>query len=62
MENTKDQWLSDGNCKQCRRAPYCKKPCKPCKEKFKDYMSRRVGQRVAEKTKTELVEEFFKEA
>lgn len=27
-----DQWLSEGNCKECRRAPYCKHLCKPHKK------------------------------
>ena len=22
-----ERWLSDGNCKKCRRKKYCKKPC-----------------------------------
>ena len=24
-----EQWLEDGKCSECRRANYCKKPCKP---------------------------------
>ncbi len=24
----RDEWLSTGNCKNCRRAKYCTKPCK----------------------------------
>ena len=23
-----DSWLTDGNCKECRRQKYCNKPCK----------------------------------
>ena len=26
-----EQWLSDGNCKLCRRRKYCTKPCKRCR-------------------------------
>lgn len=27
MDNS-DQWLNDGDCKQCMRKTYCKNPCK----------------------------------
>ena len=27
-----DQWLSEGNCKECRRAPYCQHLCKAHKK------------------------------
>ncbi|MBQ0089503.1 MAG: hypothetical protein KBT27_09255 [Prevotellaceae bacterium] len=29
--NKMDQWLLNGDCRICRRAPYCNKPCKPFK-------------------------------
>lgn len=28
-----ERWLSDGNCLLCRRAKYCKKPCKAQRER-----------------------------
>lgn len=27
-----EQWLEDGNCKECRRAKYCHTPCKMNKQ------------------------------
>lgn len=27
MASTSDQWLLEGDCKKCRRAKYCSKPC-----------------------------------
>ena len=28
-----EQWLSDGNCKKCRRRNYCHEPCKRNKQR-----------------------------
>lgn len=38
ISDSKDQWLYQGDCKKCRRAPYCKKPCKPCKTRIQDHI------------------------
>lgn len=27
MQNTNEQWKSDGKCSICRRKSYCRKPC-----------------------------------
>lgn len=35
MAADNERWLSDGNCLLCRRAKYCRKPCKPQKERKK---------------------------
>lgn len=63
ISDSKDQWLSDGNCKQCRRASYCKKPCRACKEKIENDMHEKIAQKIAEKTgifmNIEAVKEFI---
>lgn len=28
-----ERWLSDGNCRKCRRQNYCKKTCKPAERR-----------------------------
>ena len=38
ISNSPDQWLHQGDCKKCRRAPYCKKPCKPCKNRIQEHI------------------------
>ena len=29
-----DEWLGDGDCDNCRRKKYCKRPCRAHKERF----------------------------
>ena len=29
MSSNNEQWLTDGNCNECRRQKYCTSPCKP---------------------------------
>lgn len=28
MDETRDRWLTDGDCTKCRRQKFCSKPCK----------------------------------
>ena len=33
MTEDNERWLSDGNCRKCRRQNYCKKACKPAEKR-----------------------------
>ena len=41
-----EQWKEEGNCKKCRRADYCGKPCTSAKERLRKV----IRAKIAEKT------------
>lgn len=43
MENETEQWKLDGNCKKCRREPFCSKPCRAKKEKDRSVLADAVA-------------------
>lgn len=43
MENETEQWKSDGDCKKCRREPFCRKPCKAKKERGRSVLADAVA-------------------
>lgn len=46
---TKDneRWKSDGDCRKCRRDPYCTKPCKARKKNVKKFLLESSAESVA---------------
>jgi radical SAM protein with 4Fe4S-binding SPASM domain len=38
-----ERWLSDGNCKFCRRNKYCHTPCKKNKERMQTELYRSIN-------------------
>lgn len=46
MNNEKDQWLLDGDCRICRRQNYCKKPCKRAKNAVETAISELISEKM----------------
>lgn len=63
IHGIKEQWLHQGDCKECRRKSYCKKPCKAHKEKIENDIYEKIVQKTVEKTgifmNIEAVKEFI---
>lgn len=42
IENEKDQWLLEADCKKCRRQKYCSKPCTRFKQRAREEISKMI--------------------
>ena len=56
MAEQNERWLSDGDCRQCRRKDYCSKPC----TKFKRAYRAALDQAIREQTHIDEVKEAMR--
>jgi hypothetical protein len=48
-QNNTDQWKSDGDCKLCRRNPYCTKVCRASRNRLFQKMSEKASELIAKR-------------
>ena len=54
-----EQWKEEGNCKKCRRANYCSKPCKVAKERLREAIRAKLAEKTGMDNFAEAIHKEF---
>ncbi len=54
-----EQWQEEGNCKKCRRANYCSKPCKAAKWRLEEVIRTKLAEKTGIDNFAEAIQKEF---